>query len=184
MKTIVVAVAWAAHSPSHVRPARHAPKAGSRSACWASPICVRPTTTRSCRTAYFIRPACWSIGPARRPPSRLYVWDSGNNRILGFDHVGRCVGGPAATRRQPRAPRIRCAAAAARAAPATSARPAAIVIGQPSGYNEGACNGDNTKTAPARADSLCAIPYPYQISPLEGPRANQMAVRRAHTICT
>src|SRR5690242_17410245 len=29
-------------------------------------------------------------------PSRVYIWDSGNNRILGFDHAGSCTGGPPA----------------------------------------------------------------------------------------
>jgi sugar lactone lactonase YvrE len=113
-------------------------------------------------------------------PSRLYIWDSGNNRILGFDHAGRCEAGPpqlqgtACTENSMCGPGGHCTGDLNAAA--------AIVIGQPSGYNEGACNGDNTKTAPARADSLCAIPYPYQISPLEGPRANQMAADAAHNL--
>ena len=112
-------------------------------------------------------------------PSRLYIWDSGNNRILGFAHAGTCVGGPPQTTGKACTENSMCGTAELTA---NVNAPASVVIGQPSGYDEGACNGDNTKIMPARADSLCAIPYPFQISPLEGPRANQMATDAAHNL--
>jgi hypothetical protein len=113
-------------------------------------------------------------------PSRLYVWDSGNNRILGFDHAGRCEGGPPQLQGSACTENSMCGTGGRCTADLNGA--ATIVIGQPSGYDQGACNGDNTRLAPARPDSLCAIPYPYQISPLEGPRANQMAADAAHNL--
>jgi len=45
-----------------------------------------------------------------------------------------------------------------------------------------ACNQDNTFEAPSSDRTLCAIPYPYQISPLEGPRGNSMAVDAQHRL--
>jgi len=37
---------------------------------------------------------CVDRSVAAPAPSRVYIWDSGNNRILGFDHAGRCEAGP------------------------------------------------------------------------------------------
>lgn len=70
-------------------------------------------------------------------PGRAYVWDSGNSRVLGID-LGACYAG-------------------------TSPCTAAVVIGQPSGSNHSACNGDSgfqgyPNRAPASASSLCGIP--------------------------
>ena len=70
-------------------------------------------------------------------PGRAYVWDSGNSRILGID-LATCYAG---------------------ASPCS----ATIVIGQPSGTDHSACNGDSgfqryPVRAPASADSLCGIP--------------------------
>jgi len=111
--------------------------------------------------------------------SRLYVYDSGNSRILGFDHVGLCVGGPAAaagmkcTENSMCGPGGRCAAD-----PNLSA---SIAMGQ--GLSEtSSCNFDNTHSTLADAGSLCLVPYPYRISPLEGQRANQMAVDNLHSL--
>ena len=59
-------------------------------------------------------------------PGRAYIWDSGNSRILGID-LGACYEG---------------------ATPCS----ADIVIGQPSGYDHAACNGDNgVQNFPVRA---------------------------------
>jgi len=57
-----------------------------------------------------------------------------------------------------------------------------LVFGQPSLVGQGACNGDNTTAAPASASTLCLIPYPYQISPLEGSRGGQMALDAARNL--
>ena len=68
---------------------------------------------------------------------RAYVWDSGNSRILGID-LAKCYAGESP-----------CAAD--------------IVLGQPSGYDHSACNGDGGfQNFPARAlagpDTLCGMP--------------------------
>src|SRR5690348_10907334 len=113
-------------------------------------------------------------------PSRVYIWDSGNNRILGFDHAGSCTAGPAALLGKACTENSGCGQGGHCSAEKRVGTP--VVIGQPSGFDAGACNGDNTTIAPPTARSLCAIPYPYQISPLEGPRGNQMAVDSAHNL--
>ncbi len=69
-------------------------------------------------------------------PGRAYVWDSGNSRILGID-LAACYAG---------------------AGPCTPQ----VVIGQPSGSDHSACNGDSgfqryPRRAPASAGSLCGI---------------------------
>ena len=78
-------------------------------------------------------------------PGRAYVWDSGNSRILGID-LAACYEGDAP-----------CSAD--------------IIIGQPSGYDHAACNGDNGVQAfPVRArpsaETLCGIPD-HSLSPWE-----------------
>jgi sugar lactone lactonase YvrE len=78
-------------------------------------------------------------------PGRAYVWDSGNSRILGID-LATCYAG---------------------ASPCS----AQIVIGQPSGSDHSACNGDSAFQrypirAPASASSLCGMPE-ITLSPLE-----------------
>ena len=70
-------------------------------------------------------------------PGRMYVWDSGNSRILGID-IAKCYASENACR-------------------------ADIVIGQPSAYEHGACNGDSgVQNFPQRAEAgpntLCGIP--------------------------
>ncbi len=78
-------------------------------------------------------------------PGRAYVWDSGNNRILGID-LGECYAGDGGC-------------------------PATIVIGQPSGYDHSACNGDSgvqrfPYRAQASAETLCGVPD-HSLSPWE-----------------
>lgn len=75
---------------------------------------------------------------------RIYVFDSGNNRILGFSGY-------------------------------SPDRPADIVIGQPSLFQSGTANGDNTTYANPTASTLSLIPYPLVNSPLEAPQEGQMA---------
>ena len=87
-------------------------------------------------------------------PGRAYVWDSGNSRILGID-LAKCYAGE-----DP------CSAD--------------IVLGQPSGYDHSACNGDGAlQNFPWRAlagpDTLCGIPD-TAITPLETHTFVTMAV--------
>ncbi len=68
-------------------------------------------------------------------PNRMYVWDSGNNRILGIN-LSTCVGAG------------NC--------------PVTLVIGQPSGTDYGACNQDSSFSSyefrkPASASTICGI---------------------------
>ena len=70
-------------------------------------------------------------------PGRAYVWDSGNSRILGID-LAKCYAGEGP-----------CSAD--------------VVLGQPSGYDHSACNGDGGfQNFPSRAlagpDTLCGMP--------------------------
>ncbi len=67
-------------------------------------------------------------------PGRAYVWDSSNSRILGID-LSKCYA-------------------------ATGACAADIILGQPSGFDHSACNGDNAVQnfpyrAIASAETLC-----------------------------
>ncbi len=87
-------------------------------------------------------------------PGRAYVWDSANSRILGID-LAKCYedAGPCS---------------------------ADVVIGQPSGYDHAACNGDNgVQNFPVRAlptaETVCGIPD-VSISPWEGYSLVTMAV--------
>ncbi len=78
-------------------------------------------------------------------PGRVYVWDSGNNRILGID-LAKCYEGEGA-----------CSSD--------------IVIGQPSAYDRGSCNDDSSvQHYPVRsqptAKTLCGIPD-HSLSPAE-----------------
>ena len=78
-------------------------------------------------------------------PGRMYVWDGGNSRVLGID-LAKCYEGEG---------------------PCT----ADVVIGQPSGYDHGGCNGDSSfQGFPERitpgADTLCGIPE-QALSPWE-----------------
>lgn len=84
-------------------------------------------------------------------PPRIYLFDSANNRILGFHKWTPAVlpNGPFAH--------------------------ADIVIGQPSLWDAGSANGDSTRFLPPRADTLALLPFPYVSSTAEAPRSNMMA---------
>ena len=78
-------------------------------------------------------------------PGIAYIWDSGNSRILGID-LAKCYEG-------------------------TGPCSADIVMGQPSGYDYAACNGDSgLQNFPIRAlptaETLCGIPD-HSLSPSE-----------------
>ncbi|MBU1127220.1 hypothetical protein KKF11_02650, partial [Patescibacteria group bacterium] len=88
-------------------------------------------------------------------PNKIYVWDSGNNRILGFD-LDKCF---------QKDSQDRCGAD--------------IIIGQSDGYSSG-CNRDsghqNHPDRPiASANSLCGLPE-FEKSPGEGGSSVSMAV--------
>jgi len=77
-------------------------------------------------------------------PNRIYVLDTGNNRILGFEGYE----GPK--------------------------QHADIIIGQELPRARGAANRDNTKYMPAGAKTLAFQPYPHVINPQHNPRAGSM----------
>lgn len=70
-------------------------------------------------------------------PNRLYVYDSGNSRVLGFSHLGACIGGVKAGEyctSDYDCPNSSCQIDAEKGAD--------LVIGQPD-FNSTACNGDS-----------------------------------------
>ena len=87
-------------------------------------------------------------------PGRAYVWDSGNNRILGMN-LAKCY-----AHDSPCIPDV--------------------VLGQPSMYDHSGCNGDSgfqnfPYLAPASAETLCSVPESSQ-SPSEHPSFVNMFV--------
>src|SRR3989338_2179502 len=97
-------------------------------------------------------------------PNRVYVWDGGNSRILGYSSLGVCTNNAA----------IACTAhsdCAGSSCIFTPNKPADLVLGQPSGYDYSACNNDGNmenypNRKPASASTLCSLP-PWANSPLE-----------------
>ena len=87
-------------------------------------------------------------------PGRAYIWDSGNSRVLGID-LGKCYEN-------------------------ADACSADVVIGQPSGFDHAACNGDDgVQNFPERArptaETLCGNPD-HSLSPWEAYSFVSMAV--------
>ena len=107
-------------------------------------------------------------------PNRVYVYDSGNSRVLGLSHLGTCSGGTKAGKD--------CTANSdcpGSACMIKEGRGADIVIGQPS-FDRAACNGDSGTQrypvrAPASASTLCGI-HDGQLSPMETVSYATMAV--------
>jgi sugar lactone lactonase YvrE len=99
-------------------------------------------------------------------PNRVYVYDAGNSRILGFSHLGACLAGPHAgdaCTNNSDCPDSTCQI--------DETRGADIVLGQP-GFETSACNGDSgyqmyPDVPPAGADSRCGL-REEQMSILEG----------------
>ncbi len=88
---------------------------------------------------------------------RAYVWDAGNSRVLGVD-LAKCYAGEGP-----------CSAE--------------VVLGQPSGYDHSACNGDGgfqnfPSRAPAGPNTLCGLPD-WALSPLESYTFVTMAIGNA-----
>ena len=134
-------------------------------------------------------------------PNRLYVYDGGNSRVLGYSHLGNCESGgaPCTTSADCGGGRCGIMPGHCRSAPGQACfsgpdcpdgtcvidegtLPADLVLGQPDAASS-ACNGDgNFQTypvrAPASASSLCTMPVD-QVSPAEGGSFANMAVDAA-----
>jgi len=106
-------------------------------------------------------------------PNRVYVYDAGNNRVLGLSHLGVCLGGAnagSACTSDSDCPASSCQIEADRAAD--------LVLGQPS-FTASACNGDSgiqgfPDTALSSASSLCGM-LAEGVSILESGSAATMA---------
>jgi len=106
-------------------------------------------------------------------PNRLYIYDGGNSRVLGLDHLGHVQSGPYAGRF--------CTSDSDFGARCVieQGRGADLVLGQ-SAFTRSGCNRDgNFQTypgrAPAGAATLCTMPVD-QVSPLEGGSGANMAL--------
>jgi len=108
-------------------------------------------------------------------PNRIFVYDAGNNRVLGMRHLGACADGPDAG--SPCTSQSDCGGGACALDPD---RPADLVLGQPGPADHAACNGDSgfqahpVPPAPSAA-TLCLLRVD-QLSILEGGSAATMAV--------
>ena len=108
-------------------------------------------------------------------PNRVYVYDAGNNRVLGLRHLGTCAAGPSAGG----------ACTSNADCPGSTCfldrdKPADIVLGQTSLAGESACNGDSAfqsyPVPPAPSASTLCLLRVDQLSILEGGSAATMAV--------
>ncbi|HNP89026.1 MAG TPA: DNRLRE domain-containing protein [Candidatus Woesebacteria bacterium] len=109
-------------------------------------------------------------------PNRIYVWDSGNSRILGFTSLGTCESG--ANTGRPCTNNLDCPSSVCQI---NSTKNADLVFGQPDLFHA-ACNGDSTIKANPSAATLCSQRHPNQISLIEGPEPNNMAVDQNHNL--
>jgi len=109
-------------------------------------------------------------------PNRVYVWDSGNSRILAFSSLGVCQGG--VNKDKPCTNNLDCPQSSCRI---NSHKKADLIIGQPDEHHA-SCNGDNTRVMPASAESLCGQIHPFTISLMESPEPTSMAVDANHNL--
>jgi len=99
-------------------------------------------------------------------PNRVYVYDAGNNRILGLSSLGVCIGGENSSQSctiNSDCPNSSCQI--------DSQRSADIILGQPD-FNSSACNGDSgfqhyPDSPTPTADTLCGLRW-EQMSITEG----------------
>lgn len=108
-------------------------------------------------------------------PNRVYVYDSGNNRVLGLSHLGICASGQNVG--QPCTANSDCPGSSCALQEDINAD---LVLGQPSLVDHSACNGDSgfqtyPNRAPASDRTLCTL-HPGQVSIAEGGSAATMAV--------
>jgi len=106
-------------------------------------------------------------------PNRVYVYDSGNSRVLGLSHLGYAQGGPEAGQ-----PCTSNSDHPGSVCQVDEYRAADIVLGQPS-FNMSACNGDSgyqmyPDVSMAAANTLCGL-REEQMSILEGGSGATMA---------
>lgn len=106
-------------------------------------------------------------------PNRVYVWDSGNGRVLGFAALGTCAGEASPCTHDEECTGGECIV--------DPTRPADLVFGQRDGASA-TCNGDNTRRMSASAATLCGQYYPQAISLLESADPNAMAVDELHSL--
>lgn len=99
-------------------------------------------------------------------PNRVYVWDSGNSRMLGFDSLGKCPGGRKCTTDSD-CPGFSCEV--------EPKKKADIIIGQPDEF-KASCNGNNNQVTMPTEKTLCSEIYPYNISLMESPEPMRQAV--------
>lgn len=109
-------------------------------------------------------------------PNKVYVWDSGNSRVLGFSSLGVCNSG--GNSGQPCTNDLDCPSSTCQI---NQTKEADLVIGQIDMFHA-ACNGDNTQRMPASASTLCSQAYPDTISLMESPEGNSLAVDVNHNL--
>jgi len=105
-------------------------------------------------------------------PDRVYVVDSGNQRVLGFSSLGTC------SNQTTKACTNNGECTSPGTCVITGTRNADISVGQAS-LTTGTCNGDNSRSMPASASTLCLQAYPRAISLLESPDTANVAVDSA-----
>lgn len=108
-------------------------------------------------------------------PNRIYVVDSGNSRILGYNGIGTCSNNNASSCTID----SDCGSGNTCNVPKETINPkqADIIIGQPN-PTSGACNGDNNlgwNKAPT-ASTLCLLAYPWGNNTAEQWQANNIDV--------
>ena len=99
-------------------------------------------------------------------PSRVYINDGMNSRVLGFSSLGVCQNNPS----QNCTTNSDCSGSSCQiqVSGETGIKKADIVLGQPN-FNTSSCNGDSTSLIkpPATASSMCSM-KPSEHSPFEG----------------
>lgn len=143
------------------------PQRGSSGDLWADIVLGQPDFGQNAYAKTTAAVMQWPGGLAfdtrAGQPTRLYIADTNNNRIIAFDHIGNCTGGTVSG--------TTCMSdsdCGGGACTPDAEIQIQKVIGQPSAVDVSACNGDGTaqllpSRAPASNTSLCLIP-PTQVS--------------------
>lgn len=161
------------------------PHRGASGDLWADIVIGQPDFGQNAFARTTAAVMQWPAGlalDASRPglPTRLYVAEGNNNRIIGFDHIGQCSVPPGND----------CTSNAdcpsGQFCVPDPDIEAVTVLGQPSLFDASACNGDATgqlypARAPASAGSLCLI-HPLQRSIGETVAKSTLEVDTAGTV--